>query len=69
MCQMDISIQYDDVFINIMNALKIILNHKTILLLKKNYLSTDRTNRYTIYYNNIRYVGLPATLRRVRSQA
>lgn len=35
MCQMDISIQYDDVFINIMYALKIILNHKTILLLKK----------------------------------
>lgn len=35
MCQMDISIQYDDVFINIMYSLKIILNHKTILLLKK----------------------------------
>lgn len=32
---MDISIQYDDVFINTMYALKIILNHKTILLLKK----------------------------------
>lgn len=35
MCQTYISIQYDDVFINIMYALKIILNHKTILLLKK----------------------------------